>query len=125
MTAKPAQADSHAGHGQASPQRPDPHAGHSMPEPQAHDPHAAHAPGQSSNPHAGHAMPSMSQTQAPPVAPPPPAAFSGPAHAGTTIFDPELFLRHRAEEPILEPGGYDTWVAMDHHPDASAQEGSE
>src|SRR3546814_9881005 len=97
MTAKPAQADSHAGHGQASPQRPDPHAGHSMPEPQAQDPHAAHAPGQSSNPHAGHAMPSMSQTQAPPVSPPPPAAFSGPEHAGNKHFRPEMFPRKREE----------------------------
>src|SRR3546814_10078570 len=104
MTAEPAQADPHAGHVQASDQQPDPHAGHSLAEPQTQDPHADHAPGQSSNPHAGHAMPSMSQTQAPPVAPPPPAAFSGPEHAGTTIFDQELFLRkrERSEEHTSE-----------------------
>src|SRR3546814_20856629 len=123
MTAEPAQADPHAGHVQASDQQPDPHAGHSLAGPQTQDPHADHAPGQSSNPHAGHAMPSMSQTQAPPVAPPPPAAFSGPEHAGTTIFDPELFLRNREEELIREHGGYVTWMALADQIEYRAQDG--
>ncbi|PWG01966.1 copper resistance protein B [Sphingosinicella humi] len=116
--------DPHAGHGQSSAQQPDPHAGHSMSEPQTQDPHAGHAmPGQSSDPHAGHAMPSMSQTQAPPVAPPPPEAFSGPEHAGTTIFDPELFLRKREEELIREHGGYVTWMVLADQLEYRAQEG--
>src|SRR3546814_16252476 len=95
MTAKPAQADSHAGHGQASPQRPDPHAGNSMQEPQAPASPAAHAPGQSSNPQAGHAMPSLPQTQDQTVAPPQPAALAGPEPAEHTHSDTHSVTRKK------------------------------
>lgn len=68
----------------------DPHAGHTMPPP----------PSQSSDPHAGHQMPSVPAKSAPvqahaghepgipdpPVAPPSPAALSGPDHAADAIF---------------------------------------
>src|SRR3546814_5750642 len=74
----------------------DPHAAHTMPEQSAADPHA------------GHAMPGMTMPDAPPVAPPPPDAFSGPEHAGTLIFDDELFLRKREVELIEGHGGYVT-----------------
>jgi len=91
-TAEKPAADPHAGH--AMPQQDDPHAGHSMPE-QA-DPHAGHAMPQQVDPHAGHVMPQqddphaghdMSATAAtPPIAPPPPQAFTGPEHAADPVF---------------------------------------
>lgn len=62
-----------------------------------HDPHAGHhaEPRQTTqDPHAGHAMPAP--TTAPPVAPPPPGALSGPAHAADTIFDPAQMAAVRA-----------------------------
>lgn len=90
----------HQGHHPTTPPSPtqDPHAGHRMapPEP-APDPHAGHrtpAAETPADPHAGHAMPA--QTTAPPVAPPPPGALSGPAHAADTIFDPAEMAAVRA-----------------------------
>lgn len=116
------QEDSHGGHPApaASEQPADPHAGHAMPaapERPVADPHAGHdmgaaSPSQADDPHAGHAMPGMAPTEAPPVAPPPPEAFSGPEHAAATIFDPELFERKRQEELIAEHGGYVTWTLL-------------
>ena len=119
----------HAAMGHCTPKGPpesDPHAGHATGEPEAQgavphishevasDPHAGHSMPQPSgaDPHAGHAMPGMSQSEAPPVAPPPPEAFSGPEHAATTIFDPGLFLRKREEELIDAHGGYVTWMLL-------------
>ena len=108
--------DPHAGHDmdQTSEQKPDPHADHAMPAEPAADPHAGHVMPQepASDPHAGHSMPGMDATSAPPVAPPPPEAFTGPEHAAATIFDPELFERKRQEELIEEHGGYVTWMFL-------------
>jgi copper resistance protein B len=72
--------DPHAGHGT------DPHAKHGA------DPHAGHAAdphaGHGADPHAGHVM-EMRNPPRPPVAPPPPGAFSGPAHAADLVFGSE------------------------------------
>lgn len=51
---------------------------------------------QSSDPHAGHPM-GAEVTSAPPVAPPPAQALSGPAHAADLIFDPAAMKQSRAE----------------------------
>ncbi|SMF61420.1 copper resistance protein B [Allosphingosinicella indica] len=84
-TAAPAFAQ-HAGHeGHAmpapapAPAPADPHAGHETP---AADPHAGHTM-PAADPHAGHGMPA---DDAPPVAPPPAEALSGPEHAADTVF---------------------------------------
>lgn len=47
------------------------------------------------DPHAGHAA--ATATPAPPVAPPPPEALSGPAHAADLVFDPAAMARSRAD----------------------------
>ncbi|HEY0324421.1 MAG TPA: copper resistance protein B [Allosphingosinicella sp.] len=54
----------------------------------ATDPHAGHsAPAEQADPHAGHQMTGdQAAPPAPPVGPPPPAAFSGPEHAADTVF---------------------------------------
>lgn len=105
----------HQGHAMpASPppaQPADPHAGHRIePAEPARDPHAGHDMGaespEAADPHAGHAMPGMTAREAPPVAPPPRAAFEGPEHAGATVFDPALFERKRQEALIDEHGGH-------------------
>ncbi|MEO7827280.1 MAG: copper resistance protein B, partial [Allosphingosinicella sp.] len=94
MTPAPA-SDPHAGHVMSSPAAPapaDPHAGHTMspapPEPA--DPHAGHdmstmTPAAPADPHAGHDMGAMA-AEAPPVAPPPPEALSGPEHAADAVY---------------------------------------
>ena len=127
MPAEPSQArpDPHAEHGAPATQQADPHAGHDMPAEPAADPHAGHAMPQqpTSDPHAGHSMPGMAAADAPPVAPPPPEAFSGPEHAATTIFDPQLFLRKREEELIEEHGGYVTWMFLADQLEYRAQDG--
>lgn len=91
----------HAGHQMPAPQRapaaPDPHAGHQMSQQPAADPHAGHqmpAEQPASAPHAGHRMPAA--IPAPPVAPPPPGASTGPAHAADTVFNPADMDRVRA-----------------------------
>lgn len=125
--------DPHAGHVMPSaPKRPttdDSHAGHEMDAataPPASDPHAGHAmPEPSTDLHAGHAMPGMTATDAPPVAPPPPEAFSGPEHAAATIFDPELFERKRREELIEEHGGYVTWMLLADQLEYRARDGAD
>lgn len=90
------------------------------------DPHAGHgAPGQPVDPHAGHAMPGMEPTDAPPVAPPPPEAFSGPEHAAATIFDPELFERKRQARLIAEHGGYVTGMLLADQLEYRARDGSD
>lgn len=129
---QPQDADPHAGHVMPSaPEQPaaDPHAGHEMPAAppaQASDPHAGHVmPEQAADPHAGHAMPGMAATEAPPVAPPPPEAFSGPEHAAATIFDPALFERKRQEELIEEHGGYVTWMFLADQLEYRAHDGAD
>lgn len=121
-------ADLHAGHDMgAPPERPtaDPHAGHAMPQKPAEDPHAGHAmPAQpATDPHAGHAMPGMAADEAPPVAPPPPEAFQGPEHAGTTVWDRDLFLRKREDALIEEHGGFTTGMLLIDRLEYRAQEG--
>lgn len=122
----PAQADPHAGHQMPPPQPADPHAGHQMPaaqpapdphaghrmpaQPQVADPHAGHqmpAPRpEATDPHAGHQMPAA--IPAPPVAPPPPGALTGPAHAADTVFDPADMAGVRAAV-AAEHGAMRTW----------------
>lgn len=92
------QADKHAGHGEA---KEDPHAGHHMPQaaPPA-DPHAGHGAGKEpqADPHAGHHMPSHAgKPVAPPIAPPPPGAFAGPADAADLVYGQEAMRGPRAE----------------------------
>lgn len=74
---------------------------------QAADPHAGHSghenTSQPADPHAGHVMPSPGLTHAahravlpdPPIAQPPPGAFSGPTHAADTVFDPAEMTQAR------------------------------
>jgi copper resistance protein B len=102
MPMQPADADPHAGHAMpASPAQPDPHAAHQMPgqapSTPATDPHAGHGspPAQpGTDPHAGH---QMASTAGPPVAPPPPEAMSGPAHAADLVFGAEQMTAARDE----------------------------
>ena len=76
----------------------DPHAGHAAPPAQpAPGPHAGHGapPAQpATDPHAGH---QMAPTAGPPVAPPPPEATSGPAHAADLVFGAEQMAGAREE----------------------------
>ncbi len=116
--------DPHAGHDMATPSRPtaDPHAGHTMPqgtassaqEAQQADPHAGHdmgaAPAPQADPHAGHQMP-MADAPAPPVAPPPAGAFSGPEHAADTVFGSGQMAPAR-EEMRNEHGGMTTYKLL-------------
>jgi copper resistance protein B len=67
----------------------DPHAGHTMP---AADPHAGHAM-PAADPHAGHDAPQP----APPAAPAPRGALSGPAHAADQVHGANAMARARAE----------------------------
>jgi copper resistance protein B len=69
----------------------DPHAGHAMPAPTPADPHA------------GHAAPA----DAAPVAPPPAAASSGPAHAADAVYGVAEMERARAGMRE-EHGGHET-----------------
>lgn len=121
--------DPHAGHTMTpppaaapTPTTADPHAGHSMPaqgQPRSPatrvDPHAGHNIGampQATDPHAGHQMNTTpTQTPAPPVAPPPPEARSGPAHAADTAYDPEVMAAAR-EALRAEHGGMNTYRFM-------------
>lgn len=104
MPAQPQQVDPHAGHTRPTPQA-DPHAGHQMPAAHAPatqpaDPHAGHqmpqAPAAAADPHAGHDMSSM-QSVAPPVAPPPPEARGGPAHAADQVYSQGAMANAREE----------------------------
>ena len=102
----PAQpADPHAGHVMPAPAPPgpaqpaDPHAVHTMPPPApaAPDPHHGHDMGtseQPSDPHAGH---QMVESVAPPVAPPPPEATDGPAHAADAVYGSPPMAEAREE----------------------------
>jgi copper resistance protein B len=102
-------ADPHAGHNMPAAPKPDPHAGHNMPAAPAQtpDPHAGHAAPKPADPHAGHQMPQAADPHtghdmsaahpAPPVAPPPPAAFSGPEHAADLAFAPAEMAAAREE----------------------------
>ena len=83
-------ADPHAGHGMATPA---PRAS-SPPSPLAADPHAGHTmPPPAADPHAGHDM--SADVPAPPVAPPPPEALTGPVHAADAVYGPEAMADAR------------------------------
>lgn len=127
-------ADPHAGHDmqatpQAAPSAADPHAGHVMPgvpnpiPPLSASPAAPQQP-QSGDPHAGHVMPDAPAGAAPPVAPPPPVAFSGPENAADTIYD--LALSRRARQVLVdEHGGYAGWMALADRLEYRAREGND
>ena len=113
--AEPAQAaaDPHAGHVMPEPapapaQPADPHAGHKMPMPapaappaKTADSHAGHgmppaATPPPADPNAGHDMGAMGEEMpGPPVAPPPPGALSGPAHAADAVYGREAMADAR------------------------------
>ena len=78
----------------------DPHAGHVMP--------AQPSPG-TPDPHAGHAM--GGEMPGPPVAPPPPGALSGPAHAADAVYGHEAMADSRK---VLreEHGSIETYKVM-------------
>jgi copper resistance protein B len=92
----------HAGHGTSEQPPVDPHAGHAMPSaPEAAplpDPHAGHGAPAATDQHAGHGSSApetaadphagLATTEAatPPVAPPPPGALAGPAHAADAVW---------------------------------------
>ncbi len=124
--AKPPQpaADPHAGHVMpaSTPPAPDPHAGHVTPTPPAQPapaagPHAGHAmpapePAQPVDPHAGHDMGATGeQRPAPPVAPPPPGALSGPAHAADAAYGQEAMAEAR-EGLRMEHGSMRTYKVL-------------
>lgn len=89
--------DPHAGH--TMPEQPDPHAGHQMPpaaeQPDPHAGHAMPAEPQQADPHAGHDMTATAVD--PPVAPPPPEAFTGPEHAADIYYGDTAMARARRE----------------------------
>lgn len=90
-TPKPSPVVPHAGHTMPM-ETADPHAGHTMPQ-QSADPHAGHTmPMQSADPHAGHSIPMAMDI---PVAPPPAAATSGPAHAADAVWGDAAMARGR------------------------------
>lgn len=109
---QPQQPEGHEAHGAQQPQA-ETHPGHEAPDShvghEAQDPHAAHEPQPEphaghdlQDPHAGHEMPQdehagHGSTPAPPVAAPPPAAFSGPAHAADRIFGDAVMAQAREE----------------------------
>jgi copper resistance protein B len=51
-------------------------------------------------------------TAAPPVAPPPPRAFSGPENAADALFDPRLMAEKRASVLIQEHGGFVGYMVL-------------
>ena len=108
----PLQTDPHAGHSVPAEPTADPHAGHNAPEQPKPDPHAGHSTPRAADAHAGHAMPGASGEASPPVAPPPAEAFQGPEHAGTTVWDRDLFLRKRDDALIEEHGGFTTGMLL-------------
>lgn len=97
----------HEGHGTeaAAPLVTDPHAGHDMgPEPreehhdaEAHETHHQDSP--------------RDETEAAGKAAPPPAAFSGPAHAADALFDPREMAEAR-EQLRLEQGGATHYLVL-------------
>ncbi len=82
----------------------DPHAGHSIPatDPSCPPEHAAMGhctPAAAQGEHAGHAATAgqSPESAAPPVSPPPPAAYSGPEHAAETVFGAAEMTTARAQ----------------------------
>src|SRR3546814_463397 len=70
------------------------------------------APTAPTDPHAGHDMGTKAgSAPTPPKAPPPPAAFSGPKHAGDTLFDPSAMAGAR-EQLRAEQGEMRTYRVM-------------
>jgi copper resistance protein B len=92
--------ESHEAHAPAEQPPADPHAAHATP-----DPHAGHAP---PDPHAGH---SASGEAAPPTAPPPPEASTGPAHAADAVYGTGAMEAARAQLRV-EHGGMKHYKIM-------------
>jgi copper resistance protein B len=116
---KPKAADPHAGH-QMPVQTPvDPHAGHTA-HPVAADPHAGHS-APPADEHAGHAM---TPAVDPPVAPPPPAAFSGPEHAADLFWDRGAQARSR-EGMRREHGGLPAYRVLFDRMETRVQKGAD
>jgi copper resistance protein B len=96
-------ANPHAGHDMPASSKPDPHAGHDMGAQPQSDPHAGHDMGDQpqSDPHAGHDMGAHAghvmgtASPAPPNAPPPPGALTGPAHAADQLFGAQTMAEAR------------------------------
>ena len=123
--AKPAApSDPHAGHTMpaAEPAAPaDPHAGHNMPaaEPPA-DPHAGHnMPAAPADPHAGHGA---APDAGPSIAPPPPAALSGPEDAADLVYGREAMAAARAGMRE-EHGGMETYKILIDQLEAKLRDG--
>ena len=122
----PQTADPHAGHQMPKPA--DPHAGHQMPKPA--DPHAGHQMPQSSDPHAGHAAAADPHAghdmapahPAPPIAPPPAAAYSGPEHAADLVYAPQRMAEAR-EEMRREHGDLRTYKVLIDQLEAKLRDG--
>lgn len=104
---------------QATQPRSDPHAGHDMSatieDQDSADPHSAHNSPQeqreSADPHAGQDMGAMQQPAVPEAEAPPPAAFSGPAHAADLLFDPQEMTEAR-EQLRVEQGAAKTFLFL-------------
>ena len=75
------------------------------------------------DPHAGHDMGST-QAALPPEGPPPPEAFTGPAHAQDLFYDPVAAARSRAEL-AEEHGGLEAWRFLVDQLEVSVGEGRE
>lgn len=61
----------------------------------------------------GHCTPkSGASAVAPPVAPPPQAAFGGPEHAADMVWDPALMAEKRADGLLREHGGYTGYMVL-------------
>lgn len=96
--------EDHSEHAKPPESAVDPHAGHHVEgaeqpvPPAADDAHAGHvvAP-ESSDPHAGHTMHGAAAAPPPPLAGPPPEAFSGPEHAADAHFGDTAMARARRD----------------------------
>lgn len=127
-------ADPHAGHDMTPQPAPaaDPHAGHEMsPQPQpATDPHVGHdmlaEPSSPADPHAGHDMGAMGASipPAPPVAPPPPEAFSGPEHAADLVYGDAAMAAAR-EQSREEMGDIEVFKILVDRMEAGFGEGAD
>ena len=116
--------DPHAVHDMGTPpeQPADPHAGHDMGAAPAQpaDPHAGHDMGPApADPHAGHGA---AAAPAPPKGPPPPAAFSGPAHAADLVWSPAQMAAAPAQSRE-EHGDMETYKVLVDQLEAKVRDG--
>ena len=122
-TAAPALAQ-HEHHDHAPPpaEQADPHTGHDMAAEEP-DPHAGHdKPADAADPHAGHNV--AADPAAPPVAPPPAEALSGPTHAADLVYPPAAMERAR-EQSREEHGDIETSKFLLDRFEAKLRDGSD